>query len=67
MSKFWSAIVNALSCAFVAFFIMIQRDADGSMLTDGYMGLHIAMLVAFALCAFNIFRAMQVCVYGEEF
>lgn len=67
MSKFWSSIVNSLSCLFVAVFIMIQRDVDGALLTEGYLGLHIAMLVAFGLCAFNIFRAMQVAVYGEDF
>lgn len=67
MSKFWAHTTNALSAAFVAIFIMIQRDPDGGMLTDGFMGLHIAMLAAFAICAFNLFRAMQVVVYGEEF
>lgn len=67
MSKFWAHVCNALSALFVSVFIMIQRDADGSMLTDGYLGLHIAMLVGFAIVAFNLFRAMQVCVYGEDF
>lgn len=67
MSKFWAHVVNALSAMLVGVFIMIQRDVDGGMLTDGYMGLHIAMLASLAICVFNLFRAMQVCVYGEEF
>lgn len=67
MSKFWAHLTNALSALLVAGFIMIQRDVDGSPLTDGYMGLHIAMLAAFALVVFNLFRAMQICVYGEQF
>lgn len=67
MSKFAAHITNALSAFLVAGFIMLQRDVDGSALTDGYQGLHVAMLAAFALASFNIFRAMQICVYGEEF
>jgi hypothetical protein len=67
MSKFWSHVTNALSALFVAVFIMIQIDVDGVPLTDGWEGLHIAMIAAFAIVVFNLFRAMQVVVYGEEF
>jgi hypothetical protein len=67
MSKFWAHVANAFSSLFVGGFIMIQRGADGEMLTHGYLGLHLAMLAAFGLVAFNLFRAMQVCVYGEDF
>lgn len=67
MSKFWSAIVNAVNAAFVACFIIIQTDEYGHALTDGYMGLHIALLACIAMMIFNLFRAMQVAVYGEDF
>ena len=67
MSKFWAHVVNALSALMVAGFIMIQRDVDNQLLTEGFKGLHIAMLASFGLGIFNLFRAMQICVYGEEF
>jgi hypothetical protein len=67
MSKFWAHIVNAFSALFVFGFILIQRDENGAALTDGYMGLHLALLAAAGLAVFNLFRAMQVAVYGERF
>jgi hypothetical protein len=48
-------------------FLSMQVDEYGAPLTDGYLGVKICLLAAAATCVFNLFRGMQVCVYGEDF
>lgn len=67
MSKFWSYNLNALVVAACALLLSLQVDVDGQFLYEGWKGIHWVIIALWGLCVWNLFRSMQVCVYGEDF
>lgn len=63
----WIHFSTAMVALAVALLISIQQDPEGGMLTEGFKGLHLAMLIALALAVWHIFCMMRIMVYGEEF
>lgn len=63
---YFSRLLNACGYVILAAAIMVQRDADGSLLVHGWHGLGYAVLFAILAACLNFRGALSAALLDEE-